>query len=34
MAFTLDTSTSALPARDKSAEVAAGPILGTDVSKR
>jgi hypothetical protein len=35
MAFTRDTYTSALPALDKSAaEVAAGPILGTDVSKR
>jgi integrase len=35
VAFTLDTYTSALPALDKSAaEVVAGLILGTDVSKR
>jgi hypothetical protein len=34
VAFTLSAYTSALPALDKSAEVVAGPILGTDVSKR
>jgi integrase len=35
VAFTLDTYTSALPALDQSAaEVVAGLILGTDVSKR
>jgi len=35
VAFILDTYTSALPALDKpAAEVVAGPILGTDVSKR